>query len=192
MFFLNAATNKVVKVIAHLLSHLPAKFRYRIIFMDLTSLLFSNTFNTYFPFLRWSMLKYIFSSFIGVLVWSSIWYQLLYKSKWKFIFSKYIVAIIFTITVVVLLAGSAFAVSYAVFGRGDLIVYNNGLSFFDSGAALYRLIWAFISGTVSMVFFSVRFCSLRAPGYLSPVFKARWCFLLGGKTHRWLGVYFTK
>lgn len=32
--FLNAATDKVVKVIAHLLPHLPAKFRYRIIFME--------------------------------------------------------------------------------------------------------------------------------------------------------------
>lgn len=32
--FLNDATDKTVKVIAHLLPHLPAKFRYRIIFME--------------------------------------------------------------------------------------------------------------------------------------------------------------
>lgn len=76
-------------------------------------------------------------------------------SKWKFILSKYIVAIIFTIVVVFLLASSAFIASYAVFGSGDLIVYNNVLSFFDSRDAMCRLIWAFISGTFSMVFFSV-------------------------------------
>ncbi|WP_235817822.1 ABC transporter permease [Formosa haliotis] len=76
-------------------------------------------------------------------------------SKWKFIASKYIVSIIFTIIVVFFVALSAFVLSYSIFGTGDLIVYLNALNFFEQADAFYRLKWAFVSGAFSMVFFSV-------------------------------------
>lgn len=76
-------------------------------------------------------------------------------SKWQFMLSKYIVAVTFTVVVVVLMALSAFILSYAVFGTGDLIVYLNALNFFEQTDAVYRLSYAFVSGAFSMVFFSV-------------------------------------
>ncbi len=75
--------------------------------------------------------------------------------KWQFITGKYIVAIIFTIIVVFFLALTSFGLSYAIFGSGDLIVYLDTLNFFESDEAFKRLIWAFIIGAESMVFFSV-------------------------------------
>lgn len=76
-------------------------------------------------------------------------------SKWKYILSKYLVAIAFTLLVVGLLAISSFGLSYAFFGKGDLVVYLNGLNFFDATDAIKRLQWSFLSGALSMVFFSV-------------------------------------
>jgi len=76
-------------------------------------------------------------------------------SKWKFITSKYIVSIIFTLIVVFFLALTSFILSYTIFGSGDLIVYLDTLNFFSSDEAFYRLSWSFASGAVSMVFFSV-------------------------------------
>ena len=76
-------------------------------------------------------------------------------SKWKFILSKYIVAIGFTILVVFLMAITSFALSYGIFGKGDLVVYLNTLNFFESKDAFHRLQLAFVSGTLSMIFFSV-------------------------------------
>jgi ABC-2 type transport system permease protein len=76
-------------------------------------------------------------------------------SKWKFILSKYIVAIGFTLAVVTLLAITSFTLSYSLFGKGDLIVYLNTLNFFSSGDAFVRLQYAFASGALSMIFFSV-------------------------------------
>lgn len=76
-------------------------------------------------------------------------------SKWKYILSKYLVAIGFTLLVVGLLAASSFGLSYAFFGKGDLVVYLNGLNFFDASDAIKRLQWSFLSGALSMVFFSV-------------------------------------
>lgn len=76
-------------------------------------------------------------------------------SKWKFILSKYIVAILFTLLIVFFLALTTFTLSYSFFGSGDLIVYLDGLSFFESSDAFYRIAWAFIIGAISMVFFSV-------------------------------------
>jgi ABC-2 type transport system permease protein len=75
--------------------------------------------------------------------------------KWKYILSKYIVAILFTLVVVFFLAVTSFGLSYGIFGKGDLIVYLNTLNFFKSAEAIYRLKWAFASGALSMVFFSV-------------------------------------
>ncbi len=76
-------------------------------------------------------------------------------SKWKFILSKYIVAILFTLTIVLFLAITSFFFSYAIFGKGDLIVYLDTLNFFESSDAFYRIKYAFLFGGISMVFFSV-------------------------------------
>src|SRR5690606_11155198 len=76
-------------------------------------------------------------------------------SKWKFILSKYIVAILFTILIILFLASTSFVLSYSIFGKGDLIVYLDTLNFFESTDAFYRICWAFVAGTLSMVFFSV-------------------------------------
>jgi ABC-2 type transport system permease protein len=76
-------------------------------------------------------------------------------SKWKFILSKYIVAIMFTMLIVFFLALTTFALSYTFFGTGDLIVYLDSLNFFESQDAFYRISWAFIIGAISMIFFSV-------------------------------------
>ncbi len=75
--------------------------------------------------------------------------------KWKFIVSKYLVAIGFTVWVVLFLAITSFLLSYGLFGKGDLIVYINTLNFFSAKDAFIRLQYAFISGALSMVFFSV-------------------------------------
>lgn len=76
-------------------------------------------------------------------------------AKWKFILSKYVVAILFTVLIVFFLAITTFSLSYAFFGRGDLIVYLDTLNFFESSDAFHRIIWAFTIGSISMVFFSV-------------------------------------
>lgn len=76
-------------------------------------------------------------------------------SKVHFILSKYIVSIAFTILIVLLLAVSTFLISYWIFGKGDLVVYLDGLNFFKSGDAFNRLILAFMAGSNTMIFFSV-------------------------------------
>lgn len=76
-------------------------------------------------------------------------------SKWKFILSKFVVAILFTIFIVLFLAITSFVLCYSFFGHGDLIVYLDSLNFFESQEAFTRLKYAFISGTISMIFFSV-------------------------------------
>jgi ABC-2 type transport system permease protein len=75
--------------------------------------------------------------------------------KWQFLLSKYLVGILFTVLVVVLLAASSLLLAYALFGTGDLVVYLDGLVFFEHNDALYRLVGAFGVGSISMVFFSV-------------------------------------
>ena len=74
-------------------------------------------------------------------------------SKLDFILSKYIVSILFTLLIVLILAVSTFLISYGIFGYGDLVVYLDGLNFFESEDASHRLINAFISGSITMVFF---------------------------------------
>ncbi len=76
-------------------------------------------------------------------------------SKWKFILSKYVVAILFTILTVLLLAVTSMGFSYLIFGTGDLVVYLDTLNFFSSKDAFFRILSAFACGTISMVFFSV-------------------------------------
>lgn len=75
--------------------------------------------------------------------------------KWKFILSKYLVAVGFTLLVVLFLGITSFVLSYSLFGKGDLIVYLNTLNFFEAKDAFIRLQYAFISGALSMIFFSV-------------------------------------
>lgn len=80
--------------------------------------------------------------------------------KLKFILSKYLVAILFTLICVMFLMITAFGLSYLVFGRGDLIVYLDTLNFYEPGQAFRRLAWAFLSGTTTMVFYSVMSLSI--------------------------------
>jgi len=75
--------------------------------------------------------------------------------KWKFILSKYIMAVLFTVTIIALMMLSTFVMAYSIFGQGDLVVYINTLNFFKSADAFNRICWAFASGTVAMVFYSV-------------------------------------
>lgn len=75
--------------------------------------------------------------------------------KSKFIAAKFIVSVLFTLMMVLLLAITSFGLSYSLFGRGDLVVYLEQLSFFTSDEAFYRLVGSFLVGAVSMVFFSV-------------------------------------
>ena len=72
-----------------------------------------------------------------------------------FIISKYLTAILFTLLVLILLAVSTIAVSYLVFGQGDLIVYFESLNIFSQADAQLRIIGAFITGTNTMIFYSV-------------------------------------
>jgi ABC-2 type transport system permease protein len=76
-------------------------------------------------------------------------------SKLKFILSKYVLGISFTMVVVLLLAITSFGFSFAIFGKGDLVVYMDTLNFFESKDAFNRLFLAFVSGSITLVFFSV-------------------------------------
>lgn len=76
-------------------------------------------------------------------------------SKWKFILSKYCVVILFTIITVTFTALSSFAIAYFIFGKGDLVVYLGTLNFIESSMAQQKLIYAFVFGGISMIFFTV-------------------------------------
>lgn len=75
--------------------------------------------------------------------------------KWKYLLAKYITASLFTIFLVLILSLSSFVLSYFIFGTGDLVVYNNGLTFFEHSDAFHRLVIAFVVGTLTLVFYSV-------------------------------------
>jgi ABC-2 type transport system permease protein len=75
--------------------------------------------------------------------------------KWKFILTKYVMAVLFTVIVIALMMLSTFAMAYSIFGKGDLVVYINTLNFFKSADAFHRICWAFVSGTIAMIFYSV-------------------------------------
>lgn len=76
-------------------------------------------------------------------------------SKLKFIAVKYLAALLFTSFMLAVLIGTAFLFSYVVFGDGDLVVYLEGLSFFEPEEAFGRLVWAFLAGSVTMLFYAV-------------------------------------
>ena len=75
--------------------------------------------------------------------------------KWKFILVKYIIALLFTLLVIALMMITTFTLAYAIFGTGDLVVYIGTLNFFESADAFSRICWAFASGSVAMVFYSI-------------------------------------
>jgi ABC-2 type transport system permease protein len=74
--------------------------------------------------------------------------------KWKFILAKYIIAIGFTLLVIAFMMLSTFILAYAIFGKGNLVVYIGTLNFFKSADAFNRICWAFASGAVAMVFYT--------------------------------------
>ncbi len=80
--------------------------------------------------------------------------------KLDYILVKYLAAIAFTIIVVVFLILTASFMAFMVFGEGDLITYLDGLNFFESDQAIRRIILAFLSGAVLMVFYSIVSISL--------------------------------
>lgn len=75
-------------------------------------------------------------------------------SKFSFILSKYLAALVFTLFILLVLVASTFALAYAMFGKGDLVVFMDGLSFFQTGEALDRLALAFLAGSLTMVFYA--------------------------------------
>lgn len=76
-------------------------------------------------------------------------------SKRRYILSKYAAALVFTGFILAVLILSALALSYVLFGTGDLVVFLEGLSFYDSSEALNRLLLAFLVGSVTMFFYAV-------------------------------------
>lgn len=76
-------------------------------------------------------------------------------SKFRFILSKYLAALVFTVFMLLVLVVSTFLLSYGFFGKGDLVVFLDGLSFFQTGEAFERLVYAFISGSLTMIFYAV-------------------------------------
>ncbi|MEQ8712248.1 MAG: ABC transporter permease, partial [Cyclobacteriaceae bacterium] len=76
-------------------------------------------------------------------------------NRTSFLFSKYIVAIIFSLVVLLILMVTSMGVSYTVFGGGDLVVYLGSLNFFTDQDAFQRILWAYGCGSLTVVFFSV-------------------------------------
>lgn len=76
-------------------------------------------------------------------------------SKLRYLLSKYLVGILFSIIIVLLLSVTSLGFSYAIFGRGDLVVLLDGLNFYEQQDAFLRIVLAFAAGTFSMVFYSV-------------------------------------
>jgi len=75
--------------------------------------------------------------------------------KWQLIAVKYLIAVFFTLLVILFMVISTFILAYSFFGKGDLVVYLNTLNFFESADAFQRICWSFASGAVAMVFYSV-------------------------------------
>jgi ABC-2 type transport system permease protein len=75
--------------------------------------------------------------------------------KGSFILSKYLVALQLTILVLAFLALTSVLLSNMLFGQGDLIVYLESLNFFTNEEAKERILFAFISGGFSMLFYTV-------------------------------------
>ena len=76
-------------------------------------------------------------------------------SKQHYIISKYIAALVFTAFILGILILSTFILSYLFFGKGDLVVFLEGLSFYNSAEAFNRLMIAFLVGSLTMFFYAV-------------------------------------
>lgn len=76
-------------------------------------------------------------------------------SRFQFLMSKYLVAIMFTLVVVLILGVTSICFSYLLFGRGDLVVYFEQFTFFDQQQAFKRLSLAFFWGALTMIFYAV-------------------------------------
>ncbi len=76
-------------------------------------------------------------------------------SKVQYLLSKYVVGILFSLIIVLLLLLTSLGLSYAIFGKGDLVVLMGGLNFYEQPEALSRIVMAFIAGAFSMIFYSV-------------------------------------
>lgn len=75
--------------------------------------------------------------------------------KWQFMLAKYLAAIVFTLLVMAFMMVTTFILAYSLFGNGDLVVYLGTLNFFKAPEAFQRICWAFGSGSIAMVFYSV-------------------------------------
>ena len=75
-------------------------------------------------------------------------------SKRKLMLTKYLTSAIFTLLMLLLLMASTFLLAYGIFGSGDLVVYLGTLNFFPAEEAFKRILMAFASGTLSMLFFT--------------------------------------
>lgn len=75
-------------------------------------------------------------------------------SKFKFIVAKYVAALLFTSFILTVLISTTFLFAYLVFGDGDLVVYLEGLSFFEPDVAFPRLVWAFAAGSATLFFYA--------------------------------------
>lgn len=73
--------------------------------------------------------------------------------KWKFMLAKYIIAVCFTLFVIIFMMLSTCVLAYSLFGKGDLVVYLNTLNFFETYDAFRRICLAFASGAIAMVFY---------------------------------------
>lgn len=73
--------------------------------------------------------------------------------KWKFMLAKYIIAVCFTLFVIIFMMLSTCVLAYSLFGKGDLVVYLNTLNFFETYDAFHRICLAFVSGAIAMVFY---------------------------------------
>ena len=76
-------------------------------------------------------------------------------SKVRYLSSKYLVGILFSVVIVLLLLVTSLGFSYIIFGRGDLVVLLDGLNFYEQSDAFFRIVLAFLAGAFSMVFYAV-------------------------------------
>ena len=76
-------------------------------------------------------------------------------SKVRYLLSKYLVGILFSVALVLLLLVTSLGFSYLIFGKGDLVVLLNGLNFYTQSDAFLRILLAFAAGAFSMVFYAV-------------------------------------
>jgi len=72
----------------------------------------------------------------------------------KLIFSKYISAFLFTTLSILILGLSSIVASFLLFGKGDLITYLGKLNFIPHEIALQRILLAYLSGTLLLLFYS--------------------------------------